>query len=210
MNPPPLARGVTATARTARSWAGSIDFEPFPFFANGQWRGGTQEIDPALGRASLNARGGTAGRDSALAVIRRWIAPQDGKLSISGVLSSQPNSTQPQGNGVRGRIVSSRKGTLGAWLVHGTEEPTDIAGVEVAARRHDRFRRRWPRPRQSGGFAWAPVLRMEGADEAQEHSKLLWDAAKDFNGAAAAAQSLWCLGTLCPGFLEANEFMFLD
>jgi Protein of unknown function (DUF1553)/Protein of unknown function (DUF1549)/Planctomycete cytochrome C len=186
-----------------------VDFEPFHFFANGQWRGGKQEIDPSLGRCSLNARGGNAGRDSSLAVIRRWIAPYDGKISISGVLSSQLNSTQPQGDGVRGRIVSSRKGKLGAWLVHGTEEFTDLGGVEIQrgdtidfvvdGRGRDTF----------GGFTWAPVLRMEGTD-ASKNAKLLWDAAKDFNGSAPVASRYGAWERYAQVLLEANEFLFLD
>ena len=48
-----------------------------------------------MGRSSLNSRGGHAGPNGDLAVIRRWIAPRGGRLAISGSVSSQLNSTQP-------------------------------------------------------------------------------------------------------------------
>jgi Protein of unknown function (DUF1553)/Protein of unknown function (DUF1549)/Planctomycete cytochrome C len=185
-----------------------VDFEPFPFF-NGHWRGGPQENDPFLGRCSLHAQGGNAGRDSSLAVIRRWIAPRDGKLSITGTLSSQAPSIQPHGDGARGRIVSSREGQLGVWLVHGTEEPTNIPTVAVKrgdtidfvvdGRGSDAF----------GGFNWAPVLRMDGA-ESSKTGKLVWDAAKDFKGAPPAAKPYGAWERYAQVLLEANEFLFLD
>jgi len=188
-----------------------VDFEPFPYFANGQWRGGPQEIDPALGRCSLHSRGGNAGRDSSLAVIRRWIAPQDGKLSITGVLGSQQYSTQPQGNGVRGRIVSSRKGKLGAWIVHGTEEPTDLSGVEVQRGDIIDFVVDGRGRDGQAGFSWAPVLRMEGADSVK-NPKLLWDCAKDFPSKApntmVRGHGVW--ERYAQVLMEANEFLFLD
>src|SRR5205823_86471 len=70
------------------------DFKPFPFF-NGQWRGGQQEVDPYLGRMSLNQQGGNAGPNGNLAVIRRWVAPRTGKVAITGTLSYQKDSIQP-------------------------------------------------------------------------------------------------------------------
>ncbi len=186
-----------------------FDFEPFPFYVNGQWRGGQQEVDPSLGRCSLHAQGGHAGRDNSLAVIRRWIAPHDGKLSITGGLSCQSGSTQPQGEGVRGRIVSSRQGKLGAWLVHGTEESTNLTGVDV--RRGDTIDFVVDgRGRDAhGGFTWTPILRMEVANPAKD-TNLLWDAAKDFKGSSPIARRYGVWERYAQVLLEANEFFFLD
>ena len=187
-----------------------IDFEPFPFFVNGQWKGGPQEDDPYLGRLSLHARGGNAGRDSALAVIRRWTAPRDGKVSIVATLSVQANSIQPSGDGARGRIVASRQGQLGVWLVHGTEETTNVA--DVAVRRGDTIdfvidaRGR----DTQAGFTWAPVVRMEGAPDTPKTTKLIWDAAKDFAGAPVGVKRPGPWERYAQVLLEANEFLFLD
>ncbi len=187
-----------------------VEFEPFPFFANGQWKGGPQEDDPYFGRLALHARGGNAGRDSSLAVIRRWIAPRDGKVSIAATLSVQPNAIQPSGDGARGRIVSSRQGQLGVWLVHGTEEMTNVADVTVQhgdtidfvidARGRDTHT----------GFTWAPVVRMEGAPNTPKTTKLIWDAAKDFAGAPVGVKHPSPWERFAQVLLEANEFLFLD
>ena len=222
--PPAASESAAAgtTAATADPWHygwGSYDevtqrvtgFEPFPAFVNGQWRGGPQDSDPVLGRASLNARGGYAGPSSELTVIRRWIAPGGGRLSVTGAVSSQLNSTQPQGDGVRARIVSSRLGQLGVWLAHGTEEQTDLQGVMVEpgdaidfvvdARGRD----------MHGSFAWSPVLRLDAADNAAMATSV-WDSAKDFKNPTAttttATFDVW--ERYAQVLLETNEFLFLD
>ena len=186
------------------------EFQPFPLFANNQWKGGPLEVDPVLGRASLNSRGGFAGPDSSLAVIRRWVAPRAGCVAVTGQLSIQLNSTQPLGDGVRARIVSSRHGQLGTWIVHGTEETTELKDLAVEpgdtldfvtdARGRD----------QHANFAWAPIVRLEAATtDAKE--KLLWDSAKDFKAPAAApAPTFDAWERLAQVLLEANEFTFLD
>ena len=185
------------------------DFEPFPLFSNNQWRGGPQEVDPALGRASLNSHGGYAGPSSELAVIRRWTAPGTGRLSITGLVSSQRNSTQPQGDGVRARIVSNRLGQLGAWLVHATEERTDLQGVSVETGDTIDFVVDARGREMHGSFAWAPVLKLESASDTVA---AVWDAAKDFKPPASTANTptfdVW--GRYAQVLLEANEFLFLD
>ncbi|MSU44272.1 MAG: DUF1553 domain-containing protein [Pedosphaera sp.] len=186
------------------------EFQPFPLFANNQWKGGTQEIDPELGRANLNSHGGFAGINSDIAVIRRWIAPRGGKISISGIVSAQANSAQPTGDGVCARIVSSRHGKLGDWIAQGTEEATNLKDVAVEpgdtidfvvdARGRDNH----------AGFTWPLILRMETAS-AVANEKLVWDAAKDFKAPAAApAPTFDAWERLAQVLLESNEFMFRD
>ena len=131
-------------------------------------------------------------------------------MAITATLSVQAPSIHPSGDGVRGRIVSSRQGQLGVWLVHGTEEATNVA--EVAVRRGDAIdfvidaRGR----EQYGGFTWAPVLRMEGGPDTPKTTKLIWDAAKDFAGAPVGVKHLGVWERYAQVLLEANEFMFVD
>lgn len=136
------------------------DFHLFPFFGNNTYKGGAVEIDPLLGRASLNQRGGTAGPSSELAVIRRWTAPRDGQLSIEGSVSSQPHNVQPLGDGVRARIISSRHGQLGAWIVHGSEETTAIENIAVVAGDMIDFVVDARGRSLHGSFMWAPILHL--------------------------------------------------
>ena len=52
---------------------------------------------------------------------------KDGKLAISGPLSHHSKN----GDGIRGRIVSSRSGLAGEWTVKLGKQETKVAGIEV-------------------------------------------------------------------------------
>jgi hypothetical protein len=187
------------------------DFAPFTFVANNQWRGGPQEDDPELGRASLHGRGGHAGVSNRLAVIRRWVAPRSGRLSIEGIVNCQANSTEPSGDGVRARIVSNRHGQLGVWLAHGTEERTDLTGIMVETNDTIDFVVDARGRTRMGGFTWAPILRMDGAAKKKEPTeKLVWDSAQDFKAATPIPQPFDVWQRYSQVLLESNEFMFLD
>ncbi len=182
-----------------------VNFQPFLFF-NGRWRGGPQDNDPAVGRASLDGRGGIAGRDGRCAAVRRWVAPRDGTVSITGTVSCQSGSLQPFGDGVRGRIVSGRHGPLGTWLVHGTKERTDVADITVKAGDVIDFVTDARGRDQFGGFEWSPDIKMAG------DAKAVWDAAKDFKPPAKppSAPTFGPWERFAQVLLEANEFVFLD
>jgi hypothetical protein len=102
-------------------------FARLPHFTGGAFQGGPSLPDPALGWVMLNENGGHAGNDLQHAAIRRWIAPRDGDVKIHGTLSHGVY----QGDGVRGRIVSSALGELGQWLAHNSKAETDVAGFIV-------------------------------------------------------------------------------
>ncbi len=198
-----------------------LDFEPLPHF-NGQWRGAAQQdTDSPLARCSLNAQGGTIGGAGTPAVVRRWIAPREGTISITGTFASQVNSTQIQGDGHRGRIVSSRTGILGHWLVHGTEEVIEVTGVAV--KRGDTIdfivEGRGRDMNAGANFNWAPVIRMSDGKEPPKASKdapkgprTAWEASKDFKGKETKPMvkraTVW--ERYAQVLLEANEFLFLD
>jgi mono/diheme cytochrome c family protein len=189
-------------------------FQPFPHFANNQWRGGPAENDPMLGKASLHARGGYAGPSGQLAVIRRWTAPRSGPLKIEGVLSASPTSVLPLGDGVRGRIVSSRRGQLGVWVVLGTEEATNL-DIDVEAGETMDFIVDGRGRDQFGTFSWSPVLRLPlcvtTADEpAVTMEQAKWDPVKDFNGKVTEAQSFDVWSRYAQVLLQSNEFLFVD
>ena len=86
-------------------------FAPLPTFNNQAWMSDSQMRDTKLIGMLLNANGGMPGKTHA--VIRRWIAPRDGNISIEGTLRHQ----QKEGDGVVGRVVSNRLGELGGWAV---------------------------------------------------------------------------------------------
>jgi hypothetical protein len=89
-----------------------------------------------LGYAIVHAAGGHAGNDQQHLSVRRWTAPRAGTVTLVGKLTYGGGGC---GDGVRGRIVSSRTGLAGEWVVHKTDDPatnhpeatTDLAGLVV-------------------------------------------------------------------------------
>jgi hypothetical protein len=131
--PPPLSVGIGAAA-----WQfgyGGFDegtkrvknFQKLPFFTGSAMQGGPALPDAKLGWVTLNENGGHPGNDQDHAAIRRWTAPRDGTITISGALE-HPSA---EGDGVRGRIVSSRSGVLGQWLVHHRKEEIRLENIAV-------------------------------------------------------------------------------
>src|SRR4051812_41318791 len=75
------------------------------------------------------AEGGHPGNTLAYACVRRWIAPRDGSVSITGSLKHEPE----QGDGVGGFILSSRQGELKRATVHHSKVEMSVAKIIVKA-----------------------------------------------------------------------------
>ena len=101
-------------------------FTAFAHFTGTQWQAGPKVPDPNVGYVFLNGTGGhpdTIGR----AVIRRWTVPFSGKISVAGKLSHPSEG----GDGVRGRVVSSRSGKAGEWPAFHTTAVTNLSELTV-------------------------------------------------------------------------------
>src|SRR5262249_47662646 len=73
-------------------------FTPFMIFAADRWQGGASLPAPHSGTAALRANGGQPGEQPDQAVVRRWVSPVAGELTIEGTLRhSQPDV--PYGDG---------------------------------------------------------------------------------------------------------------
>jgi len=104
-----------------------IDFKPFPYWSGLAWQGAADYPSENLGWMMMDAAGGHAERD--FTPVRRWVAPANGTLSISGNL----RHWYGQGDGVRGRIVSSRGGVVGEWTSLNGMTSTVIESMNVNA-----------------------------------------------------------------------------
>jgi len=104
-----------------------IDFKPFPYWSGLAWQGTADYPSENLGWMMMDAAGGHAERD--FTPVRRWVAPANGTLSISGNL----RHWYGQGDGVRGRIVSSRGGVVGEWTSLNGMTSTVIESINVEA-----------------------------------------------------------------------------
>ncbi|HLY08689.1 MAG TPA: PSD1 and planctomycete cytochrome C domain-containing protein [Planctomycetota bacterium] len=178
---------------------GASDFHPLPHFGAQGWMGSAKQLpDPTTGWCLLTATGGHAGNDVAHGVIRRWTAPQAGTISISGTIGHHSTA----GDGVHGRIVSSRQGELAGWQVVRLEAETKITGLPVEAGETIDFIVDCRADVTSDSFSWAPLIRM-GEQE--------WNAQSGFGGPAPTpppGMSAW--EKYIQVLLESNEFLFVD
>ncbi len=177
-------------------------FTLLPHFTGSAWQGGGALPDPAIGWVILHAAGGHPGNDQQHAAIRRWTAPSQGTLTIAGKLKHASEN----GDGVRGRVISSRQGALGEWAVKNRETATDIVSVEVNAEETIDFVTDCAGEVTSDSFDWGAQLKLaRGAAGAPE----VWDSAADFHGSLGVSISqqiayAWQIAYQRP--IEADEW----
>src|SRR5262249_33570904 len=155
-----------------------------PHFTGSAWQGGAALPDPALGWVILHAAGGHPGNDQQHAAIRRWTAPRKGALAIAGKLKHGSEN----GDGVRGRIVSSRQGGLGEWAVKTPETETNLAPIEVEPGDTIDFVTDCAGEVTSDSFEWGVQLTLAAAAQTDGASlpAALWDSAAGFHGSLGA------------------------
>lgn len=193
--PPPWQAG-TGEFDAARGRLAS--FTPFGVFVTDRWQGGAVLPAPRSGKAVLRAAGGEPGELPGEAVIRRWTSPVSGTLSIEGTLRhGQPAA--PYGDGVRGRIVSSRHGELASYSVNGSSAETKLGGIKVEKGDTIDFIVDARVDPENDGFSWTPVVRS---------GEKVWNAKNDFAGPRALPLSVWA--RYAQVLFETNEFAFVD
>jgi hypothetical protein len=177
---------------------GAADFHALPTYTAQGWQGGAKLPDPSLGWCLVTATGGHAGNDAAHGVIRRWMAPRAGSIVISGTLGHH----SPAGDGVHGRIVSSRLGEIAGWQVARLDAETKISGLAIEAGETLDFIVDCRADVNSDTFTWAPSIRM-GDEE--------WNSQSAFGGPAPKpppVMTAW--EKYVHVLLESNEFIFVD
>jgi mono/diheme cytochrome c family protein len=218
----PVAQGQGAE-RSASPWQygyGGYDetthrtesFTPLPFWTGQAWQGGKDLPDPKLRWVLLTASGGHPGKDAAHAVIRRWTAPRDAVLTITGTLGHESD----QGDGVRAWIVSSRRGELGHWDAHHRQAQTSLTQVEVKRGDTLDFIVECRASDGYDAFTWAPVLKAQSpllktAAAKAETGPTEWSAEAEFSGPPApVASPLTPWEKYAQVLMETNEFAFVD
>jgi hypothetical protein len=180
--------------------ARTVQFQPLPHFAKDTWQGGPALPDPTIGWAMLKPTGGHPG-DAGHAAIRRWTAPAAGKLYIEGVLGhSQPNS-----DGVRGRIVAARTGVIGAWDVIRSQAATNPPPIAVQKGDTIDFVTDGRANVTSDEFNWTVTLRLTTSDKDPGQ---MWDSTTGFHGPLTMPLTRW--QELAQILLMSNEFVFVD
>lgn len=180
-----LASKALPSRRPADAWSfgyGSLDemsqrittFTVLPHFTGGAWQGGAALPDAKLGWVILHGSGGHTGDNPGYAAIRRFTAPMAGKLAITGKL----NHPSPNGDGVRGRIVSSRAGVVGTWIAKTGEQTTNAAAFEVQVGDTIDFVADCIANVNSDSFNW--VVDLSLTNDAGKSAA--WNSAADFHG----------------------------
>lgn len=177
---------------------GSDTFTEFPVFDESRWQGGHALPAPKFGKAILRAAGGEPGEGQSQAVVRRWVSPVSGRISIEGTFRhGQP--AVPVGDGVRGRITSSRLGGLAEWILNGSSAETKLNGIPVEPGDTIDFIVDWRADPENDGFSWAPVVKL---------GDRVWDAKADFAGPAPVGLNRW--ERFAQVLFQTNEFAFVD
>jgi hypothetical protein len=179
-------------------------FAVLPYKGRTGWRGSQKLPDPILGFVSLTANGGHPG-NAAHAAIRRWTAPAAGTVDITGTL----DHADANGDGVRGRIVSSRIGILGEWSVKHSKATTNAKAIAVQAGDTIDFVVESGATDTSDTFTWAPILNLSGPGASKQ-----FDAAKDYatasNDSPAPMEKLSPWEKYVQVLMSSNEFVFVD
>jgi len=170
-----------------------VGFEPFPAFLRDSWvitdraalRKGPElkkdakakTVTPATAAAfnvSLNAVGGVPG-DRKHSVVRRWIAPRDGVISIKGKLEHDAKT----GDGVEAFAALASGGLLGTWQAAGADVGTSLKEIKVKRGDAIDFIVSSRGTSDSDAFRWAPIIHMPGVKAGEEY---VWNAQKEFSG----------------------------
>jgi hypothetical protein len=206
--PRPAASWTYGTARFDAATARVTDFKPFPKFKDNRWQiTGKYPAEGEAGHAALTPKGGHPGGSQNFSVTRRWTAPADLTIAVSGEL----NHPGKAGDGVRARIVSNRQGVIAEWKALSTTIPTGVDRIAVSAGEVLDFIVDIVESDNTDSFEWAPVLVAQATDRnANGMPPRSWDCARDFRGPTRDPDPLGPWGKYAQVLLSSNEFVFVD
>ena len=184
-----------------------VQFSPFTYFTNQQWQASENFPDPIFGHAMLSPSGGHPGSHAGHSVIRRWTSPFQGVVRIEGTLAHPSD----KGDGVLGRIVSSRTGEIGQWIVHNGKAETVVAACQVKRGDTIDFITEMQTNANTDTFHWSPTLNVVKVEYGTVPPKRNnWSAQNDFEGPVKTPASLNAWEKYAQVLLLSNEFMFVD
>jgi mono/diheme cytochrome c family protein len=150
-----------------------------------------------LGHVRVTAVGGHPGRNADHSVIRRWVSPVDGVVTVHGKLKHLRDG----GDGIHARVIVNSQSVAAEWNIL-TEEVETTAGA-INVRRGDTidFAVDCKANAASDAFAWSPEIRLVDTDTA-------WNARRDFAAPPPPPMTGW--EQLAQALLLTNEFLYVD
>jgi len=177
-------------------------FRELPHFTGDSYQGSATYPDPTLSYLALNVDGGHPGDDLAHVAVRRWTAPSDGTVTISGTLAHKLEGEDKEADGVRGHVVSGRRGLLAEWVAFNAESATEIPPIEVRAGESIDFVVECRENASSDTFTWKVKIR---------GGPLVAGSVDDFEGPPAPpGKPLLPIEKLAQVLLMSNEFLYVD
>jgi len=178
-------------------------FRPLPFFDGTNYQINAEFPDPKQGHLRLSASGGHPGRTERDPVIRRWIAPVDGTVAVTGTLEH----LRDKGDGIRGRVLAADGTVLGEWTAFNERAETTVPTIEVSRGDVLDFAVDCRNNASSDAFSWAPQVDF-AVRPGQPLRAASWSAREDFAGPPPPLLAPWeqCAQAL----LLTNEFWFID
>ncbi len=205
-----------------------IGFEPMPVFLKDSWvladktdlrkAGDTRKEPkkekgtPALAAlrnmaftVSLNAVGGVPG-DRKHSVVRRWIAPRDGVISIEGKLEHDAKT----GDGVEAIVARSTGGQLGTWQAAGKDVATNLKDIKLKRGEAIDFIVTSRGTSEDDSFRWVPIIHMPGTKAGEEY---VWNSQQEFSGPVKEkiqSHPFTAWERLTQALLMSNELIYLN
>ena len=153
-------------------------FTDLPHWSGTEWQGGSQRPDPTIGWVIANPNGGHTG--ARYASIRRWTSPSSGRIRIDGAIQHG----SPNGDGVRGRIVSDQRGLLGQWQVLNKMAETKVDEFDVEAGESIDFVTDCITNENTDSFTWKTKITISVAEGSPQER--VRDSVAEFHGPVAA------------------------
>ena len=135
------------------------------------------------------------------------------QVAISGTLNHRMGSQARRfdySNGVRGWIVSSRRGVLASWVVRGYEAETSITALDVEGGEHLDFAVDSLGDYESDAFRWAPQVKEvpQAGQDGTPVAPRTWRPEDEF--ARPEEDALGALEQYAQVLLMTNELAFKD
>jgi hypothetical protein len=202
--PPPAATWSYGTGQFNAASGRTEKWRPLPHFTGKQWQW-ESKLPSAEGRWTLLSRdGGHPGHTAADSAIRRWTSPFAGRIRIQGSL----NHPAEVGDGVIGRVVSSRSGELGMWNAHHSRQETGVNDLAVQVGDTVDFVVEPGADENTDSFEWTvEITRVDATAPGPASS---WMSRRDFGGPQSTEVPLDSWQELAQVLLSSNEFVFID
>jgi hypothetical protein len=206
-----LDRPASDISRASETWSygyGGVDekservigFQPLTHWTGTRWQAGPQLPDPKVGWVFHDRNGGHPASSDDRSAIRRWTAPLSGTVEVRSRLKHSPKP----GNGVRGRIVSSKAGVLAEAKVAHSESVMDVLSTKVQTGDTIDFVADWQGHITHDEHEWLITIRLVDLTGKSDDTTIQsWDAQRDFVGGGT---DVW--SDYVHALMMTNEFVF--